>query len=123
MRRRAKVDDNQPAVVKLFRQLGWSVVHTHMVGSGFTDIVCGKNGINYLVEIKDGSKPLSARKPDSSVFLVPDVNIVTPCVNGVMTGNVCSNLFIILLQLILWEIRQHTDIFHDAKIKRKVCPN
>ena len=60
--RRAKVDDNQPEIVKTFRSLGWKVAHTHTVGNGFPDIVCSRHGTTILVEIKDGSKPISARK-------------------------------------------------------------
>ncbi|MHC4753292.1 MAG: hypothetical protein ACYTFW_25940 [Planctomycetota bacterium] len=33
-----------------------------MVGNGFPDIVVGYRGRNYLIEIKDGSKPPSKRK-------------------------------------------------------------
>ena len=60
--RRARVDDNQPIIVKTFRDLGWIVAHTHMVGAGFPDIVCSRSGTTILVEIKDGAKPPSARK-------------------------------------------------------------
>lgn len=60
--RRARVDDNQPIIVKAFRSLGWKVAHTHTVGGGFPDIVCSKSGTTILVEIKDGSKAPSARK-------------------------------------------------------------
>ena len=58
----ARIDANQPEIVKAFRSLGWEVAHTHTVGDGFPDIVCSKSGITLLVEIKDGSKPPSARK-------------------------------------------------------------
>ncbi len=60
--RAARIDSNQPAIVKAFRSLGWIVAHTHMVGGGFPDIVCSKSGVTILVEIKDGSKPKSAQK-------------------------------------------------------------
>lgn len=60
--RRARVDDNQPVIVKAFRSLGWKVAHTHTVGDGFPDIVCSKSGTTILVEIKDGTKVPSARK-------------------------------------------------------------
>jgi len=60
--RRAKVDSNQPEIVKAFRRLGCSVVHLHMVGHGCPDIAIGKNNITVLVEIKDGKKQQSARK-------------------------------------------------------------
>ena len=60
--RAAKVDDNQPEIVKAFRALGCQVAHTHMVGAGFPDIVVERRGRVALVEIKDGSKRPSARK-------------------------------------------------------------
>lgn len=60
--RRAKADANQPAIVAALREYGCSVSHTHMVGKGFPDVVAGYQGKNYLIEIKDGDKPLSARQ-------------------------------------------------------------
>lgn len=62
MRRAARKDDNQTLIVKQLRQLGYSVYITSMVGKGFPDLVIGKRNKNYLVELKDGSKPPSARK-------------------------------------------------------------
>jgi len=61
-RRKAKVDSNQPEIVARFREHGCSVKHTHMVGSGFTDIVVGLLGVNLIVEIKDGNKSPSERR-------------------------------------------------------------
>ena len=65
-----KIDANQRTVVKTFRQLGWSFAITSDVGRGFPDGVGGYRGRNYLIEIKDGAKPLSAQKltPDQVVF-------------------------------------------------------
>jgi hypothetical protein len=66
-RRAAKTDDNQPAIVEAFRDLGCKVHHTHMVGKGFPDIVVAWGDksrgpeVVRLVEIKDGSKPPSKR--------------------------------------------------------------
>jgi hypothetical protein len=57
-----RVDANQKEIVKGLRKCGVSVTPTHMVGDGFVDLVCGWNGLNYLLEVKDGDKPLSARK-------------------------------------------------------------
>jgi Holliday junction resolvase len=62
MRRAAKADDNQPQIVKAFRQMGFSVAHTHTIGKGFPDIVVGRDGINTLVEIKDGDKVKSKKQ-------------------------------------------------------------
>jgi len=62
VRRAAKVDDNQPAIVEHLRSLGMSVCLLHTVGKGVPDIIVGYRGLNVLLEIKDGSKPPSARK-------------------------------------------------------------
>lgn len=62
MRRRGRTDTNQKELVKIFRQLGFSVAITSMVGSGFPDIVIGKHKKNWLVEIKDGKKFFSQRE-------------------------------------------------------------
>ncbi len=62
MRRAARIDANQPEIVQALRDVGASVSVTSMVGKGFPDIVVGYRGQNYLIEIKDGSKPPSQRK-------------------------------------------------------------
>jgi hypothetical protein len=62
MRRAARIDANQNEVVQVLRDVGASVAITSMVGKGFPDIVVGFRGRNYLIEIKDGSKPPSKRK-------------------------------------------------------------
>lgn len=62
MRRAAKADDNQPQIVQAFRRLGFSVQHLHTVGKGCPDILIGRAGLNFLIEIKDGSKCESKRK-------------------------------------------------------------
>lgn len=61
-RRAAKVDANQPAIVAALRRAGASVTPLHMVGSGFPDLAVGYRGVNHLLEVKDGSKPPSARR-------------------------------------------------------------
>ena len=62
MRRAAKVDQNQPEIVDALRKIGATVQPLHGVGAGCPDILVGYRGRNLLVEIKDGSKPPSARK-------------------------------------------------------------
>ena len=57
-----RVDKNQKRIIAALRAAGASVTCTYMVGNGFVDIVVGVNGINYLLEIKDGTKPPSKRK-------------------------------------------------------------
>lgn len=70
MRRRARVDANQPAIVATLRQCGFAVAHCHTVGNGFPDLVIARRGWTGLVEIKDADKPPSARKltPDEAEF-------------------------------------------------------
>ena len=68
MRRAAKVDANQAAIVAVLRQVGASVQPLHAVGGGVPDLLVGYRGRNWLVEVKDGEKPASARKltPDQA---------------------------------------------------------
>jgi hypothetical protein len=71
-----RVDKNQNEVVRAFRASNFSVAITSMLGHGFPDLVIGANlgalrgKYTALVEIKDGSKPLSAQKltPDEVKF-------------------------------------------------------
>lgn len=62
MRRAARVDDNQAAIVKALRSVGASVQVLSSVGEGVPDLLAGRRGVNYLLEVKDGDKPLSAQK-------------------------------------------------------------
>jgi hypothetical protein len=59
-----RIDANQPEIVKAFRQLGCEVAITSNLGHGFPDLIVGKPKRQkvVLVEVKDGSKPPSARK-------------------------------------------------------------
>lgn len=57
-----KVDINQPEIVAAFRRLGYSVQPTHIIGKGFPDLVAGKWGKNYLIEVKNGMSKPSDRK-------------------------------------------------------------
>ena len=62
MRRAAAVDANQSAIVAALRKAGCTVQPLHSVGQGCPDLLVGRLGVNYLIEVKDGSKPPSARK-------------------------------------------------------------
>lgn len=64
MRYAKRVDANHAQVVKEFKELlpEASVFDLSGAGRGIPDILVGLNGFNYLFEIKDGSKPPSARK-------------------------------------------------------------
>lgn len=60
-RRAAKVDGNQKEIVAKFRQLGFSVLHTHQL-KNCVDIIIARDKLTATVEIKDGSLAPSARK-------------------------------------------------------------
>jgi len=62
MRKAAKIDDNQKAIVNVLRQIGASVQSLAATGKGVPDLLIGYRGINYLMEIKDGNKVPSAQK-------------------------------------------------------------
>lgn len=62
MRRAAKVDRNQAEIVSALRAIGASVQPLHTVGAGCPDLLVGYRADNYLLEVKDGRKPASARK-------------------------------------------------------------
>ncbi len=56
-----RIDANQNEVVRHLRKLGFSVAITSMVGNGFPDLIVSNYAHTLLVELKDGSKPPSAR--------------------------------------------------------------
>ena len=67
MRRVARVDANQQAIVLAFRQMGCSVQSLAPIGAGCPDLVCGLHShaghtVNLLIEVKDGAKPPSRRR-------------------------------------------------------------
>lgn len=59
VRRAARVDANQIAIVDALRACGVSVWVTSSLGNGAPDIVAGHHGRNVLLEIKDGGKSAS----------------------------------------------------------------
>lgn len=65
-----RTDANQTAIINAFRKLGATVAITSALGKGFPDLVVGYRRRNFLVEIKDGSKPPSAQKltPDEAAW-------------------------------------------------------
>lgn len=70
MRRRARIDSNHATIVTAFRDAGASVLSLASVGSGCPDLLVGFRSRNYLVEVKDGSRPPSERRltPDQELF-------------------------------------------------------
>lgn len=62
MKRAARIDENQPDIVKSLRELGASVQPLHGVGCGCPDLLIGYKGRNYLIEIKNPDKPKCDQK-------------------------------------------------------------
>ena len=70
MRRAARTDANHAAIRDALRKAGASVVDTSSVGGGFPDLVVGfvlcrpwaVMRVNYLVEVKDGTRRPSERE-------------------------------------------------------------
>ena len=70
MRRSAKVDANQVEIVKALRAAGCTVQSLAATGQGVPDLLVGFRSRTYLLEVKDGAKPASARKltPDQVIW-------------------------------------------------------
>jgi Holliday junction resolvase len=70
MRQRAKIDDNQPEIVKALQQIGCSVQSLAACGKGVPDLLIGYRGHNILLEVKDGAKTASRKKltPDQLIW-------------------------------------------------------
>jgi hypothetical protein len=82
MRRAARTDANQTAIVSALRAMGCSVFVVSSMGRGFPDLAAGFDGMNFLLEVKDGSKTQSEQRltPDERRFFDTwggQVNIVT----------------------------------------------
>lgn len=61
MRRAARTDANQVAIVDALRAVGATVHSLAAVGRGCPDLLVGYRGITYLIEVKDGAKAPSQR--------------------------------------------------------------
>ena len=70
MRRAARIDANQPAIVEALRKAGCRVQPLHMVGQGCPDLLVSRQGRVVLMEVKDGTKPPSKQRltPDEQAW-------------------------------------------------------
>lgn len=68
MRRAARIDANQAAIVAALRRAGCYVQSLASVGKGCPDLLVGRAGVWHLMEIKDGAKPPSARELTAAEF-------------------------------------------------------
>ena len=61
MKTAARIDRNQPEIVKEFRRLGYSVLIIAQL-KNCCDIIIARDGFTCAIEIKDGLKPPSQRR-------------------------------------------------------------
>lgn len=62
MRRAAKIDANQNEIVEALRAVGATVQSLAACGNGVPDLLVGFRRGTWLLEVKDGHKPPSARE-------------------------------------------------------------
>lgn len=62
MRRAHRLDANHSKLVRVFEDMGCSVLDLAAVGNGCPDILIARNGKMRLCEIKDGAKSPSQRQ-------------------------------------------------------------
>lgn len=62
MRRAARIDANHVQIVSALRAAGATVQSLAECGRGVPDILCGYRGVTFLLEVKNGKLPPSARE-------------------------------------------------------------
>ena len=70
MRLRARTDANHADIVDALRKCGWTVVDTSRLGHGVPDLLIARRGVLLQIEVKDGTKKLSAQQltPDEAEY-------------------------------------------------------
>lgn len=62
MRRAGKVDANHREIADALKRVGFEVIDMSSIGRGVPDLYVAKGGQSWWLEVKDGSKPPSARQ-------------------------------------------------------------
>lgn len=60
--RHARIDTNQPHIVLELARRGWTVQSLAGVGYGCPDLLVGADGVNVLLEVKDGARAASEQR-------------------------------------------------------------
>jgi phosphopantothenoylcysteine synthetase/decarboxylase len=73
-----RVDANQREVVKALRKAGAEVTFIHTLGKGVPDLLVSFRNVWSVMEVKDGSKPPSAREltPDEKEWIAKQKALV-----------------------------------------------
>jgi Holliday junction resolvase len=88
MKKYGKVDNNQNEIVSTLRTCGYSVVSCASMGNGFPDLIAGKAGRNYLIEVKSGRGKLTRQQVvwhdewQGQVIVIRDVDELMLWING-----------------------------------------
>jgi Holliday junction resolvase len=83
-----KVDGNQNEIVNILRACGYSVVSCASMGNGFPDLIAGKAGCNYLIEVKARRGKLTKQQVvwhddwRGQVVVIRDVDELMLWING-----------------------------------------
>ena len=88
MRRRARTDSNHHGVIEALRAAGWTVHDTSRLGDGFCDLVAARHGRIELIEVKDGSKPLSRQQATPAE---QRLSLLLP-LHSLLAGHICVTL-------------------------------
>lgn len=71
LRRAARIDENQPAIVKGLEKIGAKVTPLHRVGQGVSDLLVSFRQRWFLMEVKNPEKPKADREltPDQKKWI------------------------------------------------------
>lgn len=93
MRRAAKVDSTQAAIVERLRSIGVWVQHLHQVGQGCPDLLVWNRGRYVLVECKSPGEKINKMQAEFIARCPGEIHVVqTPdeAVKAVLGAAVCS---------------------------------
>lgn len=76
MRRAAKVDENQPAIVEALRKAGVWVLHLHAVGKGCPDLLIWAKNRYALMEVKVPGEKINKEQTEFIATSPGEIHVV-----------------------------------------------
>ena len=76
MRRVAKVDGNQPAIVEALRRVGAAVIHLHQVGGGCPDLLVHGRNRTFLLEVKQPGEKINKLQAEFIATWPGEIHVV-----------------------------------------------
>lgn len=73
----ANKDYNHDQVVEWFKNHGFGVIDSHMLGGGFPDLIVGRGGVMFLVEVKNPKRRIILTKLQKEFHAEWPVSIVS----------------------------------------------